>query len=82
MYDTVLQGMIRYWRGILDDDSLEITPQSNLMDDLSISSLEMLNSLIALEEEYGIVIPERALKTMITLEDVARVITQIAEKQK
>lgn len=82
MYDTVLQGMIRYWRGILDDDSLEITPQSNLMDDLSISSLEMLNSLIALEEDYGIVIPERALKTMITLEDVARVITQIAEKQK
>lgn len=77
MHAQIVQNIIDYWKRIIDDDSVEITPQSNLMDDLSLSSLEMFNSLIMLEDDYGIVIPEKYLKRMITIDDVATVLVEI-----
>lgn len=77
MYQEILQNIIDYWKNIIDDDTVEVTPQSNLMDDLSLSSLEMFNSLLMLENIYGIIIPEKCLKRMITIEDVAQVLAEI-----
>lgn len=81
MYEEILQGIIAYWKQVIDDDTIEVLPDSNLMDDLSLSSLEMFHSLFALENKYGISIPERALKRMITIKDVALVLTEIIQKQ-
>lgn len=80
MYEQILQGIIRYIEGLLDEDAPEVTPQSDLMEDLALSSLEMLNSLLVLEETYGIVIPEKYLRKIVTVEDAARTVAQIAEK--
>ena len=80
MYQEILQSIIDYWKSVIDDDSVEITPQSNLMDDLALSSLEMLNSLLLIEDTYDIVIPEKCLKRMVTVADVAQVLTEILQK--
>lgn len=80
MFEEILQGTIRYLEGLLGGDAPEITPQSHLMDDLALSSLEMLNGLLMLEDTYGIVIPEKYLRRILTVEDVARVVTEFAEK--
>lgn len=80
MYQEILQSIIDYWKSVLDDDTIEITPQCNLMDDLSLSSLEMFNSLLMIEDTYGIVIPEKYLKRMVTVADVAQVLTEITQK--
>jgi len=80
MYQEILQSIIDYWKSVLDDDTVEITPQSNLMDDLALSSLEMFNSLLMIEDTYGITIPEKYLKRMITVADVAQVLTEITQK--
>ena len=80
MYQKILQSIIDYWKSVIDDDAVEITPQSNLMDDLALSSLEMLNSLLLIEDTYGIVIPEKCLKRMVTVADVAQVLTEITQK--
>lgn len=80
MYEQILQGIIRYIEGLLDEDAPEVTPQSDLMEDLALSSLEMLNSLLVLEETYGIVIPEKYLRKIVTVEDAARTVAQIVEK--
>ena len=80
MYQEILQNIINYWKNIIDDDAIVITPQSNLMDELSLSSVEMLNSLLMLEDTYGVVIPEKSLRHMVTIEDVARVLTEIVQK--
>lgn len=80
MYQEILQSIIDYWKSVIDDDAVEITPQSNLMDDLALSSLEMLNSLLLIEDTYDIVIPEKCLKRMITVADVAQVLTEILQK--
>jgi len=82
MYDEILQAIIAYWKRVIDDDTVQVLPESNLMDDLALSSLEMFHSLLMLEEEYGISIPERALKRMITIKDVAQVIAEIVQKGK
>ena len=80
MYQEILQSIIDYWKSVIDDDTVRITPQSNLMDDLALSSLEMLNSLLLIEDQYGIVIPEKYLKRMVTVADVAQVLTKIIQK--
>jgi acyl carrier protein len=80
MYQEILQSIIDYWKSVIDDDTVQITPQSNLMDDLALSSLEMLNSLLLIEDQYGIVIPEKYLKRMVTVADVAQVLTEIIQK--
>ncbi len=80
MYQEILQSIIDYWKSVIDDDTVQITPQSNLMDDLALSSLEMLNSLLLIEDQYGIVIPEKYLKRMVTVADVAQVLTKIIQK--
>lgn len=79
MYQEILQNIIDYWKRIIDDDTVEITPQSNLMDDLALSSMEMFNSLLMLEDTYGIIIPEKYLKRMVTIADVAQVLTEITQ---
>jgi acyl carrier protein len=80
MYQEILQSIIDYWKSVIDDDTVQITPQSNLMDYLALSSLEMLNSLLLIEDQYGIVIPEKYLKRMVTVADVAQVLTEIIQK--
>ena len=81
MYEDILRGIIAYWERALDDDSIEVKPESNLMDDLALSSLEMFNSLLIFEEQYGVSIPERALRRMVTIRDVAQVLTEILSKE-
>lgn len=80
MFEDILQGTIRYLEGLLGADAPEITPRSHLMDDLALSSLEMLNGLLMLEDTYGITIPEKYLRKILTVEDLARVVTEFAEK--
>lgn len=81
MYEAVLQRIIDYWKGVIDDDSIEVLPESNLMDDLASSSLEMFNSLLILEDEYDITLPEKTLRQMVTIEDTARVITEFIRRK-
>ena len=82
MYEKILESLMAYWKETLEDDTIQVLPESNLMDDLALSSLEMLNSLILLEDTYGISIPEKMLKRMITVADVAQVLAEIVENEK
>ena len=77
MYEKVLEKIIEYFKEELDDPSIEITAESDLMDDLELSSLEILKSLVYLEVETGIIIPEKLLRKMVTVSDVAKVICDI-----
>ena len=80
MYEEVLQKVIKYYEEELDDPSIQIMPESDLMEDLELSSLEMLKGLVYLEVQSGVEIPERYLRRIITVKDVAEVICEVAEK--
>ncbi len=77
--DQIQQKVIEYWQRVLDDPDTEIGPDSNLIDDLALSSLEIFISLMTLEDQYGIRIPERCLRSMTTPRTSAQIIFQLLD---
>ena len=54
-----------------DVDVEDITPESVIMEELDITSMEMMVAISALEKEFSIRIPEKKLRYFETIEDVA-----------
>ncbi len=51
-------------------DESKITPESGIQSDLGADSLDILQLLMTIEEEHGIVIPDEALASFKTVADV------------
>ncbi len=49
----------------------KITPDSKIVDDLGADSLDVVELLSQLEDEYGIIIPDEEVENLITVGDVA-----------
>ena len=54
----------------LNCDEEKITPQAVLDDDLNIDSLDAVELVMALEEEYRIKIPDTELENMKTVQNI------------
>ena len=65
---------------VIADDELEITENSNIMDDLDMDSIEMQEVLSDLEDEFDIEILDSMLKRMITIGDIIDIIAELQEK--
>ena len=48
----------------------EVLPESKIMDDLGADSLDILQLLMTIEDEYGIMIPDETLATFVTVQDI------------
>ncbi len=55
-------------------DEAEITPESHFVDDLGADSLDTVELVMALEEEFGIEIPDEDAEKIQTVGDVAKYI--------
>ena len=73
MYERVL--------GVLGDfvDSSVITEDSALVDDLGLSSLDVINIVAAFEDEFGIEVPDRVIPTLRTVKDITEYLEKNAE---
>ncbi len=58
--------------GVLGDfvDSSIIKEDSALVDDLGLSSLDVINIVAAFEDEFGIEVPDRVIPTLRTVKDI------------
>ena len=65
-FDKVRDALAKQFE--MDPES--ITMNTNLIDDLGADSLDILQLLMRIEDQYGIVIPDRALATFETVADV------------
>ena len=52
----------------------KVTPDAKIVDDLGADSLDVVELLSQLEEEYGIIIPDDQAESLATVADVANVI--------
>ncbi len=52
------------------DYNLKITSETSLTSDLKINSLDLINLLLIIEDEFGVKIPDRALVDFKTIGDV------------
>lgn len=62
----------------MDIEEEKITKTSDIAEDLGADSLDVVELMMAVEEEFGITIDEDAAKTFKTLSDVAHYIDENA----
>ena len=56
----------------------EVTPQASFIDDLGADSLDTVELIMALEEEFGVEIPDEDAEKMTTVGDAIRYIEEKA----
>ena len=54
----------------------EITEKSKLMADLGFSSLDVMDVVLAFEEEFKVEIPDRKLLEIVTIEDMIKILEE------
>jgi acyl carrier protein len=52
----------------------QITLETGLLTDLGLSSLDVVNIVVAFEDEFDIEIPDRKLAELVTVEDVVKLL--------
>jgi acyl carrier protein len=61
---------------VIDENPDTITEEQNLIDDLGLSSLDVINIVVMFEEEFDIEIPDRHILNFVTVGDVVRYINE------
>jgi len=60
----------------------EVTPEASFIDDLGADSLDTVELVMALEEEFGIEIPDEDAEKITTVGDAVRYIEEKADDKK
>ena len=55
----------------------KVTADAKIVEDLGADSLDVVELLSQLEEEYGIIIPDDQAETLVTVADVANAIEEL-----
>ena len=72
--EALLKKVIALFSTMAEVPAAEITVDSELIDDLDISSMDVLFLISSLEEEFHISVSEKEIRKMVTVGDVAQVI--------
>jgi len=75
--EEILSKVVALFATMTDAD--EITEESELMEDLGISSMDVLFLISGLEAEFGVKIPERDIRQVVTVSDVIDIIAERIE---
>jgi acyl carrier protein len=59
----------------LSVDAAKVTPDASFADDLDADSLDLVELVMALEEEFGIVVPEEELENVKTVGQAFALVT-------
>ncbi len=61
----------------LEIDPETITPDTNVVEDLGADSLDMMELVTSIEEEYGIVITDESIGSTVVLKDIVAAIENL-----
>ena len=68
-----IRGVVARQLGV---ELAQVHPDANLQEDLGADSLELVELLMALEDEFDIEVPEEVAETITTIADVERYIVE------
>ncbi len=71
----ILNKVIELFSGMTDAE--EINADSEILDDLGFSSMDTLMLVSSLEEEFGVPVPEKRIRKLVTVGDVAEMIAEL-----
>lgn len=77
-YDNVFEKIVNIFAMVADTDD-EITAESELIEDLGISSIDILLMISSLEEEFAIKVSEKEIRKMFTINDVVDTVVRLSE---
>lgn len=60
-------------------DESDITPETSLVKDLEADSLDAVEIIMAIEEEYGIEIPDEEAETFASIADIVKYVEDNAD---
>ena len=60
----------------LEIEASEIDYESNIIDDLGADSLDVVDLVMSVEDEFGIEVPDEVLENMSTVEDIVKYIEE------
>lgn len=58
----------------LEIDEKDITPDSDIIDDLGADSLDIVDLVMSIEDEFGIEVPDEAVEEIKTVDDAVKYI--------
>ena len=67
----VFQKLCEFLANQLDVDAALIRPETNIIDDLGADSLDVVELLAAMEDEYNIIITDEHVRELFTVGEVA-----------
>lgn len=62
----------RIIEGYVQREGLEVTPETDLLGDLGMNSLELVELVCSFETEFDMDIPEKDIRNFVTVDDVVR----------
>ncbi len=75
MYEKVSK-MLASQLGIAED---KITPEAEVVKDLGADSLDVVELMMALEDEYGVTLPESDVESIKTVQDIVDMMTKLEQ---
>ena len=75
-YETIIERVINLLATMTKSED-EVTVDSELIDDLGISSMDVLFLISGLEEEFDVKIPVKTIREMTTVADVVEIIDEL-----
>ncbi len=76
MYDRIKNVLVSK----LQLNENEITPDSELVNDLGINSLELADLVMECEEEFDIEIDDNSIRSFVTVGDVAKYLESVVKE--
>ncbi len=76
MYDRIKNVLVSK----LQLNENEITPSSELVNDLGINSLELADLVMECEEEFNIEIDDNSIRSFVTVGDVAKYLESVVKE--
>ena len=78
MKKDILNKVIKMFQEELEDDAIVITGNSNIMDDLEMSSFEIYSIIERLEEEFNLEITDELMRNIIYIKDIVDIICKLS----
>ena len=75
--ENILQAVTELFSTMTESE--QILPESELIEDLEVSSMDVLYLISCLEEQFGVKVPEKAIRKMYTVADVVGIIAQLLQ---